>query len=127
MTTTKKKIFICFGTRPEAIKLAPVVKEFSKRPEYEVRVCVTSQHRQMLDQVLALFDITPDYDLDVMTPGQTLERLTAAIIVHMSEVLLQEQPDCVVVQGDTTTTFAASLAAFYHRISVAHVEAGLRT
>lgn len=127
MTTTKKKILICFGTRPEAIKLAPVVKEFSKRPGYEVRVCVTSQHRQMLDQVLALFDITPDYDLDVMTPGQTLERLTAAIIVHMSEVLLQEQPDCVVVQGDTTTTFAASLVAFYHRISVAHVEAGLRT
>jgi len=127
ITNAKKKILICFGTRPEAIKLIPVVQECASRPGFEVKVCVTSQHRQMLDQVLELFDITPHYDLDLMTPQQTLPKLTGAVIVSMSEVLAQERPDCMVVQGDTTTSFAAALAAYYQRISVAHVEAGLRT
>ena len=127
MATTQKKMLICFGTRPEAIKLAPVVKEFSRRPGFDVKVCVTSQHRHMLDQVLALFEISPDYDLNLMTPGQTLEKLTAAVIMSMGDVLATEKPDFMVVQGDTTTTFAASLAAYYQRISVVHVEAGLRT
>jgi UDP-N-acetylglucosamine 2-epimerase (non-hydrolysing) len=124
---TKKKYLICFGTRPEGIKLAPIVKEFARRPQFDVKVCVTSQHRQMLDQVLDLFDITPDYDLNLMMSRQTLEKLTSAIVVSMGEVLANEAPDCVVVQGDTTTTFATSLAAYYQQISVAHVEAGLRT
>lgn len=123
----KKKILVCFGTRPEAIKLAPVIKEFSKRSGFIMKIVVTSQHRHMLDQVLRLFEIVPDYDLNVMTPQQTLESLTSKILVSLSEVLGAEKPDCIVVQGDTTTTFAASLAAFYQRIPVVHVEAGLRT
>ncbi len=127
MSQLNKKILICFGTRPEAIKLAPIVKEFQKRPGFNVCVCVTSQHREMLDQVLDLFEIVPDYDLDVMTSGQTLESLTLKVLGSMSSVLSKENPDCIVVQGDTTTTFAAALSAFYQKIPVAHVEAGLRT
>lgn len=121
------KILICFGTRPEAIKLAPVVKEFKRRDAFDVRICVTSQHREMLDQVLEIFEITPDYDLNLMMPGQSLESLTAKVIESMSSVLEKEKPDYIVVQGDTTTTFAAALAAFYKKVSVVHVEAGLRT
>jgi UDP-N-acetylglucosamine 2-epimerase (non-hydrolysing) len=127
MSQLTKKIMICFGTRPEAIKLAPIVKEFQGRPGFDVRICVTSQHREMLDQVLKLFEIIPDHDLDVMTSGQSLEGLTVKVLGSMSSVLSQENPDCIVVQGDTTTTFAAALAAFYQKIPVAHVEAGLRT
>jgi UDP-N-acetylglucosamine 2-epimerase (non-hydrolysing) len=122
-----KKVLICFGTRPEAIKLAPVVKEFKRRDAFDVRICVTSQHREMLDQVLEIFEISPDYDLDLMTPGQSLESLTAKVIESMSSVMEKETPDFLVVQGDTTTTFAAALAAFYKKVSVVHVEAGLRT
>jgi UDP-N-acetylglucosamine 2-epimerase (non-hydrolysing) len=127
MTHTRKKVLICFGTRPEAIKLAPVVKNLRGRSGFDVRVCVTSQHREMLKQVLELFEITPDHDLDLMTPGQTLEKLTGSVIVSMSEILSKEDPDCVIVQGDTTTTFVTSLASYYRHIPVAHVEAGLRT
>lgn len=127
MSQVNKKILICFGTRPEAIKLAPIVKEFQGRPGFIVRVCVTSQHREMLDQVLELFEIFPDYDLNVMTSGQSLESLTIKVLESMSSVLSKENPDCIVVQGDTTTTFAAALSAFYKKIPVAHVEAGLRT
>lgn len=122
-----KKILICFGTRPEAIKLAPLVHEFLTRSNFDVKVCITSQHRHMLDQVLNLFDIIPHIDLNLMTPGQTLEAITTAVIKAMAEVLEFEQPDCIIVQGDTTTTFAAAISAFYKRINVAHVEAGLRT
>jgi UDP-N-acetylglucosamine 2-epimerase (non-hydrolysing) len=127
MAALRKKMLFCFGTRPEAIKLAPVIEEFSKRSRFDVRVCVTSQHREMLDQVIDLFGITPDYDLDLMRPDQTLEKLTGAVVASMCEILAEERPDCVIVQGDTTTTFACSLAAYYKRISVVHVEAGLRT
>jgi UDP-N-acetylglucosamine 2-epimerase (non-hydrolysing) len=122
-----KKVLVCFGTRPEAIKLAPLVKEFSRRSGFQRRVCVTAQHREMLDQVLELFEIAPDYDLNLMNPDQTLEKLTGAVVLSMAKVLVEEKPDLVVVQGDTTTAFAAALAAFYQRVEVAHVEAGLRT
>ncbi len=122
-----KKVLVCFGTRPEAIKLAPLVKEFSKRPSFSTRVCVTAQHREMLDQVLELFEIRPDHDLNLMRPNQTLEELTRAILRSVTEVLLAEKPELVVVQGDTTTAFAVGLAAFYQAIEVVHVEAGLRT
>lgn len=121
------KSLICFGTRPEAIKLAPIVKTFKQRATFDVRVCVTSQHRQMLDQVLEIFEITPDYDLNVMVPRQSLEGLTAKVLESLALVLEKEQPDFILVQGDTTTTFAAALAAFYKQVPVAHVEAGLRT
>ncbi len=115
-----------FGTRPEAIKMAPVLHAL-KAAGAETRVCVTAQHRGMLDQVLGLFDITPDHDLNLMRPNQTLEGLTAAVIEGVSPVLAETRPDMVLVHGDTTTTFAAALAAFYKRIPVGHVEAGLRT
>ncbi len=121
------KALVCFGTRPEAIKLAPVVKELSRRSDFEVTVCVTAQHREMLDQVLRLFEIEPDYDLDLMSPGQSLEKLTAGIVESIGDILANEKPDVVIVQGDTTTTFGVALAAFYQQIRVAHVEAGLRT
>ncbi|MCP4606574.1 MAG: UDP-N-acetylglucosamine 2-epimerase (non-hydrolyzing) [Proteobacteria bacterium] len=121
------KALICFGTRPEAIKLAPVVKELSKRTEFEVRVCVTAQHREMLDQVLELFEIKPDYDLNLMSPKQSLGKLTATIVESVDRILTKDKPDIVIVQGDTTTTFSVALAAFYRQIKVAHVEAGLRT
>ena len=123
----RRKILVCFGTRPEAIKLAPVVRELTSRECFEVKVCVTAQHREMLDQVLDLFAIKPDYDLNLMIADQALERLTGSIIESVGQVLAKEKPDCVIVQGDTTTTFASALAAFYRRIPVAHVEAGLRT
>lgn len=122
------KVLIVFGTRPEAIKLAPVIKALRARPcVIRVRVCVTAQHRAMLDQMLGLFGIRPDIDLDLMQPGQTLPTLTSHVLTRMTEVLEEEQPDWVLVQGDTTTVMAAALAAFYAQIRVGHVEAGLRT
>lgn len=119
------KVLIVFGTRPEAIKMAPVVKELEKF--LDVSVCVTAQHREMLDQVLNLFEIVPDYDLNIMKPGQDLFDVTSNVLLGMKEVLLKLKPDVVLVHGDTTTTMATSLAAFYLRIAVGHVEAGLRT
>lgn len=116
-----------FGTRPEAIKMAPVVLALKENPNFETLVCVTAQHRQMLDQVLTLFDITPDYDLNVMTPNQDLSSLTAKILLDLKPILEKDKPDAVLVHGDTTTTMAASLACFYAGIPVGHVEAGLRT
>ena len=119
---------LVFGTRPEAIKMAPLVKEFQKNPEFfQTIVCVTGQHRQMLDQVLELFEITPDYDLDIMKAGQDLYDVTSRVLVGMRDVLKEAQPDVVLVHGDTTTSTAAALAAFYQQIPVGHVEAGLRT
>lgn len=123
-----KKILIVFGTRPEAIKMAPLVKEFQKHPNvFETKVCVTAQHREMLDQVLDFFDISPDFDLNLMRPGQNLHDLTAEIISNMKTVLEDFKPDYVFVHGDTTTTMAASIASFYSGAKVCHVEAGLRT
>ncbi|MEI6207766.1 MAG: UDP-N-acetylglucosamine 2-epimerase (non-hydrolyzing) [Desulfuromonadales bacterium] len=123
-----KKILSIFGTRPEAIKMAPVIKELEKHPElFTSRVCVTAQHRQMLDQVLQLFDIVPDYDLDIMKPGQDLFDITSNVLLGLKGGLEKERPDMVLVHGDTTTTMAASLAAYYLKIPVGHVEAGLRT
>ena len=119
---------LVFGTRPEAIKMAPLVKEFQKHPEqFKTIVCVTGQHRQMLDQVLGLFEITPDYDLDIMKQGQDLYDVTARVLVGLRDVLKEAQPDVVLVHGDTTTSTASALAAFYQQIPVGHVEAGLRT
>ena len=119
---------LVFGTRPEAIKMAPLVKEFQKHGnEFETVVCVTGQHRQMLDQVLDIFTIKPDYDLDIMAAGQDLYDVTAKVLLGMREVLKKEQPDIVLVHGDTTTSMAASLASFYQQITIGHVEAGLRT
>lgn len=119
---------LVFGTRPEAIKMAPLVKEFQKRSvEFKTIVCVTGQHREMLDQVLAIFDIKPDYDLNIMKQGQDLYDVTARVLVGMRDVLKEVQPDVVLVHGDTTTSTAAALAAFYQQIPVGHIEAGLRT
>jgi len=123
-----KKILTVFGTRPEAIKMAPLIKEFKKYPElFNTKVCVTAQHREMLDQVLNLFEITPDYDLNIMKKNQDLYDITTNVLLKIKKVLEQEKPDIVFVHGDTTTTFVASLAAYYQKISVAHIEAGLRT
>jgi len=123
-----KKNLIVFGTRPEAIKMAPLVKAFEKHKEnFETKVCITAQHREMLDQVLSFFEIKPDYDLDLMKPNQNLYSLTASIIENMKSVLEDFKPDYVYVHGDTTTTMAAALAAFYSGAEVCHVEAGLRT
>jgi UDP-N-acetylglucosamine 2-epimerase (non-hydrolysing) len=122
-----KSVLIVFGTRPEAIKMAPLVNHLKVNADLKIQVCVTGQHRQMLDQVLSIFDIVPDYDLKVMKSGQTLSELTQNILNGMTEVLTQCRPDMVLVHGDTTTTFAASLAAFYQQIPVSHIEAGLRT
>lgn len=123
-----KKIMLVFGTRPEAIKMAPLVKEFQKHPDkFETIVCVTGQHRQMLDQVLEIFNIKPDYDLNIMKQGQDLYDVTARVLTGMRDVLKEAQPDVVLVHGDTTTSTAAALAAFYQQIPVGHVEAGLRT
>jgi UDP-N-acetylglucosamine 2-epimerase (non-hydrolysing) len=121
------RVLSIFGTRPEAVKMAPVVQRLAITPGIEARVCVTAQHRQMLDQVLEIFAIRPDIDLNLMRPNQSLAALTAAVFTHLEPVLLDLQPDWVLVQGDTTTVMAASLLAFYHRIKVGHVEAGLRT
>lgn len=121
------KILLVFGTRPEAIKMAPVVKKLASHIGLEVRVCVTAQHRQMLDQVLQLFEITPDYDLDLMRPDQSLTDLTCNVLKGLEDIFKKYKPDWVLVHGDTTTTFSTSLAAYYQQINVAHVEAGLRT
>ena len=123
-----KEVMLVFGTRPEAIKMAPLVKEFQKHPDkFQTIVCVTGQHREMLDQVLHIFEITPDYDLNIMKQGQDLYDVTARVLLGMRDVLKEAQPDVVLVHGDTTTSTAAALAAFYQQIPVGHVEAGLRT
>lgn len=121
------KILSVFGTRPEAIKMAPLVKELQNLPSVDSRVCVTAQHREMLDQVLELFQIVPEYDLNLMKHGQTLQSLSQRIIQNLSPILEEFKPDIVLVHGDTTTTFMASLCSFYHQIPVGHIEAGLRT
>ena len=123
----KIKVLTIFGTRPEAIKMAPLVKELEKRPEIESKVCVTAQHREMLDQVLELFDIKPDFDLDIMKNRQTLTGITNRVLEGLEKVFTEEKPDMILVHGDTTTTFAGGLAAFYQQIRVGHVEAGFRT
>ena len=123
-----KKVMLVFGTRPEAIKMAPLVKELqSRKDEIETVVCVTGQHRQMLDQVLSIFEITPDYDLNIMRQGQDLYDVTTRVLLGMRDILDQVQPDLVLVHGDTSTSTAAALDAFYRQIPVGHVEAGLRT
>ncbi|MHC8944724.1 non-hydrolyzing UDP-N-acetylglucosamine 2-epimerase [Advenella incenata] len=121
------KVLTVFGTRPEAIKMAPLVKLLDQQPDIQSSVCVTAQHRQMLDQVLELFEIKPHYDLNIMKPGQTLSGITTEILGRIENVLSKEKPDLVLVHGDTSTTFATALAAYYHKIPVGHVEAGLRT
>jgi UDP-N-acetylglucosamine 2-epimerase (non-hydrolysing) len=123
----KKKILTVFGTRPEAIKMAPLVHALASDERFEAKCCVTAQHREMLDQVLELFEITPDYDLNLMKAGQTLNEVTARILLELKAVLQEFKPDVVLVHGDTATTFAASLASYYEQIEVGHVEAGLRT
>jgi UDP-N-acetylglucosamine 2-epimerase (non-hydrolysing) len=123
----KIKVLLVFGTRPEAIKMAPVIKALSKNSSFETKVCVTGQHRSMLDQVLSLYNITPDYDLNIMSTNQTLSDITQLTMLGLEKVFNEFKANWVIVQGDTNTTFAASLAAFYRKISVAHVEAGLRT
>jgi UDP-N-acetylglucosamine 2-epimerase (non-hydrolysing) len=127
LTYPKRKIAVVFGTRPEAIKLAPVITALKADGRFDCQVCVTAQHRDMLDQVLRVFRIAPDYDLNLMQPNQTLADLTAKAIIGIDGYLKAEQPDMVLVQGDTTTVFCAALAAFYNRVPVGHVEAGLRT
>ena len=123
----KIKVLTIFGTRPEAIKMAPLVKELEKREEIESKVCVTAQHREMLDQVLELFEITPEFDLNIMKTRQSLTGITNRILEGLEELFTKEKPDMILVHGDTTTTFASGLAAFYQQIRVGHVEAGLRT
>lgn len=122
-----KKILIVFGTRPEAIKMAPLVKALANDSRFDTKVCVTAQHREMLDQVLQIFDIQPDFDLDLMKPGQSLNGLTSQILLAMPSVYEKFKPDVVLVHGDTATTFATALSAYYQQIPVGHVEAGLRT
>ncbi|WP_025637306.1 non-hydrolyzing UDP-N-acetylglucosamine 2-epimerase [Vibrio parahaemolyticus] len=124
---SKKKVLTVFGTRPEAIKMAPLVHALAADERFEAKCCVTAQHREMLDQVLELFEITPDYDLNLMQPGQTLNDVPARILLELKPVLQEFKPDVILVHGDTATTFAASLAAYYEQIEVGHVEAGLRT
>ncbi|MGM0378992.1 MAG: non-hydrolyzing UDP-N-acetylglucosamine 2-epimerase [Bacillota bacterium] len=123
----KIKIMTIFGTRPEAIKMAPVVKELKNDKQIDLKVCVTAQHREMLDQVLQKFEITPDYDLDIMEDNQTLSKITSKILLQIEEILKKEKPNMVLVHGDTTTTFTSGLAAFYNKIDIGHVEAGLRS
>ena len=123
----KIKVMSIFGTRPEAIKMAPLVKELESRKEIESIVCVTAQHREMLDQVLETFDIKPNYDLDIMKQGQTLSDITSRVLTGLENIIKEVKPDIVLVHGDTTTTFAGTLAAFYNQIAIGHVEAGLRT
>ena len=121
------KVMTTFGTRPEAIKMAPLVKELQKRKEIKCIVCVTAQHREMLDQVLKAFDITPDYDLNIMQKGQTLGDITVRALTSLEDIIKKEKPNIVLVHGDTTTTFVGALAAFYNQVDIGHVEAGLRT
>lgn len=123
----KLRIMSVFGTRPEAIKMAPLVKELAKYEEIESICCVTAQHREMLDSVLEVFDLKPDWDLDIMTPRQTLSTITSKCLIGMDEAIEQLKPDMILVHGDTSTTFAGALSAFYHKVQVGHVEAGLRT
>ena len=124
----KKKVLVVFGTRPEAIKMAPVVLELLKNSDhFETRVCITAQHREMLDQVLTIFEIEPDYDLNIMKAGQDLYDITSRVLLGIRDVLKEFRPDVVLVHGDTTTSTSAALAAFYQQIPVGHVEAGLRT
>ncbi len=123
----KLRIMSVFGTRPEAIKMAPLVRELASRPEVESLCCVTAQHRQMLDSVLEVFDLKPDWDLDIMTPRQTLSTITSKCLTGMDEAIDTLKPDMILVHGDTSTTFAGALSAFYHQVPVGHVEAGLRT
>ena len=130
MTDTRQpviKVLSVFGTRPEAVKMAPVVRALARTEGIEARVCVTAQHREMLDQILSLFQLKPDYDLDLMRSDQSLAELSAAIFIHLDPVLDDFKPDWVFVQGDTTTVAVAAMLAYYHRIRVGHVEAGLRT
>jgi UDP-N-acetylglucosamine 2-epimerase (non-hydrolysing) len=125
---TRKRVLLVFGTRPEAIKVAPLVKAFQQQADaFETVICVTGQHREMLDQVLRLFEIVPDYDLNIMKDGQDLYDITAKVLLGMRDVIKEVQPDVVFVHGDTTTSMASALAAFYQQIPVAHIEAGLRT
>ena len=121
------KVITIFGTRPEAIKMAPLVKELKSRKEIDCKVCVTAQHREMLDQVLKVFNIVPDYDLDIMKHGQTLSDITSKVIKGLEEIIIKEKPNIVLVHGDTTTTFAGALASYYCQTDIGHVEAGLRT
>lgn len=121
------KVMTIFGTRPEAIKMAPLVKELGNREEIKSIVCVTAQHREMLDQVLEVFDIKPDYDLNIMKQGQTLSEITSRVLMGLEEIIQKEKPNIILVHGDTTTTFAGALAAFYNNVDIGHVEAGLRT
>lgn len=121
------KVMSIFGTRPEAIKMAPLIKELDKREEIESIVCVTAQHREMLDQVLKTFDITPDYDLNIMKVGQTLSEITSKVLLGLEDIIKEVKPDIILVHGDTTTSFAGALAAFYNQVKIGHVEAGLRT
>lgn len=123
----KIKVLMVFGTRPEAIKMCPVALELKKREEIDVKICLTAQHRQMLDQVMSAFELNADYDLDIMKPGQTLEQITTNVLLGTKKVIEEVMPDIVLVHGDTTTTFAAALAAFYSRVAIGHIEAGLRT
>lgn len=123
----KKKISLIFGTRPEAIKVCPLVRELQKHEEFQVEVCVTAQHRQMLDQVLEVFDVIPDVDLNVMKPNQTLAELTGRVLSGVDSYLKESRPDIILIQGDTTTVMAAAMAAFYNHIRIGHIEAGLRT
>lgn len=124
----KKKVLLVFGTRPEAIKMAPLALQLKQQQDsFETKVCVTGQHRKMLDQVIELFNLSPDFDLNLMKPGQTLSDITAGVLKGLEQVFAEWMPDVVLVHGDTATTFAASLAAYYHKIAVGHVEAGLRT
>ena len=127
MPTKVQRVLMVFGTRPEAIKMAPIVKAFQANRKVDIRVCVTGQHREMLDQVLNLFEIEPEYDLNIMRPGQDLTDVTTAILQGLRPVFAEFKPDRILVHGDTATSFAATLAAYYHRIAVGHVEAGLRT
>ena len=127
VTMEKVKVITIFGTRPEAVKMAPLVKELERREEIDVKVCVTAQHREMLDQVLDLFDIKPDFDLNIMKSKQSLTGITTRVLEGLAEVFEEQKPDMILVHGDTTTTFAGALAAFYQQIKVGHVEAGLRT
>ena len=121
-----KKILTVFGTRPEAIKMAPLVHGLASNNQFNAKLCVTAQHREMLDQVLDLFEITPHFDLQIMKPRQTLNDITASILTVLKPILADFEPDILLVHGDTTTTFAASLAAYYEKIKIGHVEAGLR-
>ena len=123
----KIKVMSVFGTRPEAIKMAPLVKQLEKTPEIESIVCVTAQHREMLDSVMEVFDLKADCDLDIMTPRQTLSTITSKCLLGMDDAIEQLKPDMILVHGDTSTTFAGALSAFYHKVKIGHVEARLRT